>query len=77
MRFLAAVISGLNGDYPARRMMTPFFVFFFCLFFSFVWMGICLPYLIALPHFSGPVSRRYQAGSIYMEIKAFAGAEYN
>lgn len=47
-----------------------------CVFF-FVWMGICSPYLIALPHFSGAVPRRYQHSSIYMEIKAFAEVEYN
>lgn len=39
-------------------------------------MGICSPYL-ALPRFSGPVSRRYRAGSIYMEIKTLAGVEYD
>lgn len=43
----------------------------------FVWMGICSPYLIALPHFSGAVPRRYQRRSIYMEIKAFAEVEYD
>lgn len=46
-----------------------------CLFF--VGMGICSPYLISLPHFSGAVSRRYQRSSIYMEIKAFAEVEYD
>lgn len=68
MRILTAEISGLNGDYPPREVMALLFV-------SFVWMGICPPYLIALPHVSGAVPRRYQRGSIYMEIKAVAEVE--
>lgn len=37
-------------------------------------MGICSPYLIALPRFSSPVSRRCRTSSIYMEILTLAGA---
>lgn len=43
----------------------------------FVWMGICSPYLIALPHFSRAVPSCYQHSTIYMEIKAFAEVEYD